>query len=154
MKVVEMVDYAYKNNQIKEYLKGEGMYYIRNRYSEKSDFGAALYNGIHEYYQINSNIKDIFENTIREMLKGDELDIMVSFEYIYLQLLSEIKKNCPFYLDKECYEELKNCILNNADMLKQYKSNSDYNPADNSGAYGYIENINNYFEEEYGCKIM
>lgn len=154
MKTIDMVKNAYENNQMKEYLKGDGIYYIRNRYSSKSDFGAALYNGIHEYYKINPNIKNVFQNTIREMLKGDELDIMVSFEYIYLQLLSEIKKSCPFYLDKECYIELKNCLLNNVEKLKQYKSNPDYNSGTDKGAYGYIENIDNYFEENYGHKIL
>ena len=155
--LLELIDQAISKNEMIDFLKGNDNYFIPSRDGRSTtDVGAALYSGIHKYYVQNpcSSIKQLFVNAIEQMLSGTELEIMIAFEYLYLQLLAEIKNNSPFELDKACYEKLGRAVTSNADKLKQYKDNADYGSLNPNGAYEYIENIAKYFKDEYGRDII
>ena len=146
--IVNMLIEALNKNQFEDFLLGNNEYFIENKEGQSSDYAVALYSGIYEYYKINSNIKELFEKTLTNMLNNDENKILVAFDYIYLQILKEINNESPFILDMKIYETLKTSIINNEDKLKRYNMNSE------TFAYNYITNIDTYFEEELGHKIL
>ena len=146
--IVNMLDNALKNNELEDFLLGNDNYFIVNKESNETDHAVSLYSGIYEYYSINKNIKNLFEKQIINMLESKEDKIIAAFDYIYLQLLAEINDNSPFKLSDECYKKLKISIINNEEKLKKYKINEE------TSGFSYISNINSFFTEELGHKIL
>lgn len=156
MGVIEILKKAISKKEFKDFLKGTKEYNIRDRDGFFTDKSAVLYLGIYKYYELNpkSKINLLFENTLIEMLNGDEFDVVTAFDYFWKQALSESNNNSPFQLSKNSYIELKNSIIKNSEKLKKYKELPEYGALLEDGAYEYIENMTNYFETEYGRKIL
>lgn len=156
MSIIDKVQNAISKNEMRNFLEGNGEYFIPDREGDFSNVSAALYVGIYEYFKSNpqSNLKEIFEKTLQDMLLGNELDIMIAFHIIYLQMLAEVKGLSPFEMSKDCYVSLKECVEKNSERLKKYKSHPEYGAFNQNGAYEYIVNINKYMEEKYGRKLI
>lgn len=156
MDVVEILKSAISKNEFKDFLRGTKGYKILNKDGFFTDRSAVLYSGIYKYYEKNpkSNIDLFFEKTLIEMLNGNEFDIVTAFDYFWKQALSEYNNNAPFEFSKDSYIELRNSIIKNSEKLKNYKGLPEHGALLDQGAYEYMENMNNYFNNEYGHKIL
>lgn len=155
-KIIEKLEIALNNNELREYLKGSGMYRIVSREGSFSDLSAALYSGIYEYYKLypEKGINILFEKEIIHMLDGNSFEIMCAFEYCWRQIICEERKTAPFKLSNQCILNIKKSMIENKDILSAYKEYAEFGGHLESGAYQYVQNIDKMIESEYGRKIL
>lgn len=153
MKIVDMLNDAISKNELKKYLLGTAEYRIPSREGYESDRISALKLGIHEMYKKNPEIKNLFENCLIDMLNGKEIEIVIAFYYIWNQLLFERRNKAPFELDKKIYLILREKINEKEMDLRAYRY-PDFGGGLENGAYEYMSNINQYFEENKGGKVF
>lgn len=154
--IMKLVDKAIKTDSLKDLLVGNKNFNVPNQSGFITDKDVVLYGGIYGYYKKNptSNINIKYENTLIEMLDGNLFELLNSFDYAFMQILSETMGIAPFKLNAEFYIKLKQKVELNKDVLKHYKEYVQYGANLSNGAYEYLENLNQYCEDNYGHKII
>ena len=148
-KIVRSID----NNEFKDFLLGNGIYKIPNREGYYTDRSSVLYSGIYKYFELNSEIKQLFEKELFKLLDGDEFEILTAFDYVWDQIIAEEKKIAPFEMDLNVYLKLKKVINEKRDKLRLFRF-YDFGENLEEGALQYINNINDFVSENYGKKIL
>lgn len=149
-KLLEALEYALKNNELKEFLMGEGRYFIPCRVSTMTDFAVHLEIGIYYYYERHpeSKINIAFEQALIEMFDGDNFTFMCGFMHYCRQKYLESINDAPFKLCMECMLHFKDSLAKKQESLKVYKEYWEFGSDLENGAYEYIENSLSSFEEK------
>lgn len=155
-KIIEKLEIALNNGELRQFLMGKGIYRIPSREGGFSDLSTALYSGIYEYYNLypEKRINILFENEIINMLNGNNFEIMCAFDYCWRQIVCEERKTAPFNLSEQCIINIKRIIMEKQEVLKTYKEYSEFGGHLENGAYQYVQNIDKMVENEYGRKIL
>lgn len=149
---------AVKNNKLYEFLEGKEHMEVghESHFSNlftPTDWVSILEDGIYEIYKENANIKNSFENVLKEMLKKDTYDIYCAVEIIYLQLKQENKGKSPFIIKREeIIPLLRLSLKKKEESLKKYYEWQGRNEDD--GMWGYFKRINKGFISYFGLKII
>ena len=153
MLTIDLLNQALREGKFDDFLLGVGDYMIQNRDGYATDRSMVMHSGIYKKYLEDPKIKEIFEHSLKEFLKGDEFHLLTSFDYVRIQMTSEVNNVAPFELDKSVYEEVRKAIIERAEELKQYRNN-EFGGRLPEGAYQYITNVNNILSETFGAKLL
>ena len=153
MLVKDVLDRAIKEGKFNDFLLGIGTYIIPSREGYATDRAAVMHSGIYKKYLEDPRIKEMFESSLKQFLNGDTYALMSCFDYIRIQMTSEVNSVAPFELDKEIYEQVRKAIIERAEELKQYR-NYEFGGRLPEGAYQYINNINNALQDNFGAKLL
>ena len=154
--IIKNVEMALNNSELKEYLKGTGVYRIPSRDGFFSDFSVALYSGIYGYYNIypEKEINIFFEKEIVNMMNGNNFETMCAFEYYWRQIVCEERKTAPFNLSERCIINVKKAISAKKSILSTYKEYPEFGSSLGNGAYQYAQNVATMINKEYWREIL
>jgi hypothetical protein len=120
---------------------------------EPTNISVVLSKAIYKEYAENPCIKNIFENTLIEMLGGSAFEIYTVVLYIMSELFKEKIGIAPFQLDVErLLLKLQHVIPNVKEELKNGVSNGE--GYSNINAWNDIKRYNRLCEEEYGFRLF
>lgn len=148
--------YAYDNNEIKDFLEGNGKYNFPNYGGGSTDYDCVLYDGIYglcEIYDTNM-VREKFQNELLQMMEGSVKDLVYSYQYSSMQLFSEENKVAPFDLSEEFYQSLKEKILYRKEELSQFRELREFGGNLPNGSYDYINNLNNIMDSNGNKHIL
>lgn len=134
---------ALDNDTFLDFIKGKGEYFIpdRDQYRKgTTDTGRVIYH-VYEYCRNNpnSNIGQLLETTLLDLLKGSEYDLMLSFDYSCQQFGFEASKLAPFRFHQESYRALQIGIEKNKKKLLKYKDWYEFGNYLEGGAYEWAQ---------------
>ncbi len=148
---------ALDKNKLREFLEGTYPYNIENsQYTprlEPTNISVVLSKAIYKEYVENPCIKNIFENTLMEMLGGSAFEIYTVVLYIMSELFKEKNGIAPFQLDMErLLSKLQHIVPNIKEELQNGISNGE--GYSNINAWNDIKRYNRLCEEEYGFQLF
>ena len=140
---VNKLQKALDNDMFLDFIKGKGEYFIpdRDQYRKgTTDTGRVIYH-VYEYCRNNpnSNIGQLLETTLLDLLKGSEYDLMLSFDYSCQQFGFEASKLAPFRFRQESYRALQIGIEKNKKKLLKYKDWYEFGNYLEGGAYEWAQ---------------
>ena len=153
----EKLQDALDKNEIDQFLKGIYPYNIENsQYSpsnEPTNISKVLSKAIYKEYTNNHYIKDIFENTLMDMIEGNAFDIYVTILYIMSELFKEKNNLAPFRLDiKKMVLKLNDTI---PDIEKTFKNGvSNDEGYTNINVWNDLLRYNQICKDEYGISLF
>jgi hypothetical protein len=150
---------AVEKSEIKSFLRGENGYGMSMSSMETSvsvlftDVNRALVAGVYEAYKEDKRVKEMFENTLLEMLEGDASDVYIALEYIVRQQDKECNKNKAFEMNAEpIIVKLQEGLKRNRELL-QYKVPVPDMP-NGVIVWHQVERFNKRFEEQHNVTLL
>ena len=128
MDIKEKLLIAIQNNEVIDFLEGEGQYKIEFHQWVSSnlptDITQIMTQGIYKLYneRPDLNIDKVLESKLLEMMNLNEFDIYISLQIIYFQLIREQRGDSPFRLDMEkILKKNREVLINNKENMIKYK---------------------------------
>jgi|GEM_PF-2710010 len=150
---------AVEKSELKSFLRGENGYGISMSSMETSvsvlftDVNMALVAGVYEAYKDDKRVKEMFENTLLEMLEGDASDVYIALEYIARQQDKEYNKNKKFEINAEpIIVKLQEGLKRNRELL-QYKVPVPGRP-EGVIVWHQVERFNEKFKERNNIALL
>lgn len=155
MNIKENLIRAINDNEVPQFLRGDGKYNIPDRNGLSHNYSASLVEGVYEAYKDNAEIKLYYENALNYMINNGSLkDLLYAFDYIRLQIKFESMGYATFELNKNIYLNLKNNILKNKENLSQFREITEYGSQLPNASYQFIENMDRITQNDYGRSIL
>jgi hypothetical protein len=157
MDILTMLKEAISKGEIILFLRGEGKYLCENnemvQAPEQTDVSKILSRGIYKLYKEDDTIKNIFEDSLIEMLDGDDFDVYMVGSYLTSILFKENNGLSSFSVDKEkIIEKFSREVIARETRIKEgIKHPSGFV---NTSAWEDIERFNTVCKSEYGVKLF
>jgi hypothetical protein len=150
---------AAEKSELKSFLRGENGYGISMPSMVTSililftDVNRVLSAGVYEAYKEDKRVKEMFENTLLEMLEGDASDVYIALEYISRQQDNKYNKNKAFEINAEpIIVKLQEGLKRNRELL-QYKVPVPGRP-NGVIVWDQVERFNKKFEEQHNVTLL
>lgn len=153
----DLIHRAVKNDEIQNLLCGEKTYEVEvSRFTSDvfpTDINSVLVNCFYKQFNNIEKINELFENSLKHMLKGSACNVYVAILYFDACIFQEEIKKATFFINKEALgRNIKEAVDKNIDELSQYiifeNGMKKNNPLKN------IENFNRYYEKKYKFSII
>ena len=151
----EIIEFAIKNNELKECMMGIGCYNMSNRVDYSPVNETLFLNGVELIYSKGtiSNIEEIVTDTICSMIEKNDFNILLAFRYIMTYIGKNKKGLYNFSLNIDVISDIMSrFIVLNEEWLKSIN---------NVNQVGYSGNLwddfhewNRVMEEDYGKTII
>lgn len=155
--MLNLTSEAIAKNEFSDLLCGYGKYNIPDRAGfAQTDRSIVLYRGIYEYFGNcpNSNIKNVFEDTLITLMHGSPFELLTAFEYSFRQFSCEMRNTAPFLMNKKCLLHLQIEISKNEQTLKDCKQFYEFGKELPNSAWDYIRNVNKLLLNDYGKTLI
>jgi len=157
MDILESTLVAMQRGQLIELLRGDGEYMIEtSQYApgaESTDVGRLLSQGIYKVYKQNTAIKNVYEDSLMQMLDRTDYDVYLVCIYMASQLFKEHNGLAPFILNKDSIiKKLSSEIM----IRKKAMKLGIYCPSGyiNINAWKELERFNSVCKEEYQVELF
>lgn len=153
----DLINKAIKNDEIQNLLCGKKPYEVEvSRFTSDvfpTDINTVLVNCFYKQYKDMEKINALFENSLKQMLKGNACNVYITVLYFDACIFQEEIGKSTFFINKEILaQKIKEAVDKNKDELSQsvifengMKKN---NPLKN------IENFSKYYKNKYNFSII
>lgn len=153
----DLISRAIQNNEIENLLCGKKIYEVQvSKFTSDvfpTDINSVLVNCFYKQCNNIERINELFEDTLKHMLKGSACNVYIAILYFDACIFQEEIKKATFFINKEALgRNIKEAVNKNKDELSQcvvfengMKKN---NPLKN------IEIFNKYYEKKYKFSII
>ncbi|AIF45200.1 hypothetical protein [Virgibacillus sp. SK37] len=152
-----LINKAIQNNEAKDLLCGKKPYEVEvSKYTSDvfpTDINSVLVNCFYKQLENAANIKEIFENNLKQLLNENACNVYIAILYFDACIFYEEIGKATFFINREILvRNIKEAVYKNKDELTQIitfeNGMKKYNPLKN------IENFNKYYEKEYSFSIV
>ena len=148
------VERAYFNNDFYSLLKGENGYYVGLQFipvdvpTDWCSIIPEIYNLYNNYEGRNNKILKLYEDTIDELIKNDDVkDKWIVYNILFIQIKMENNGKSPFKINKNNFKILSNKINIFSNELKNIED-SGYNLFDD------ILRLSQIFKDKFGYDLL
>ena len=155
MSIKDVCGEAISKGELCQFLRGDGEYNIVDHEGLSHDYSKALVEGVYSLYQEFNNTKIFYENTLKDMIDGQNLEnLLYAYNYLSLQIKMEKNGFAPFELSADLYKDLSQKIKANGEALKNFKKIPEFGSGLPNGSYEFIQNMENIMEDSYGKRTI
>lgn len=156
MKFNELVLLAFNNKNLIPVLIGEYPYTLeQSQYVPgllPTDVDQVLTDGIYEVYKDYPEIKNMFEDDLKNMLDMEISYVYMTLSYIFSQVFNEYHKLSPFIMDKTVIKKAATIT-----SLRKYEINGEigfWNGTKVKGGWSEVERMNQILKMKYNTQII
>ena len=157
MDILSLLKSAIQNGEMAQFLRGQGKYLCENnemvQAPEQTDVSKILSRGIYKLYEEDASFKSLFENSLLQMLDGEDFDVYMVGNYITSILFKEENGLASFVVDKDkIIKKFSEEIFSRESRIKEgIKHPSGFV---NTAAWQDIERFNTVCKTEYGVELV